>query len=289
MFMYRLYDTHLVICGIVNDNEILNKAEDEESPVSSNEAKLGLRAVLSFYKDMILTTVYFDSVSQPMGCDPILGRDCRPVASGIDDYKFERVQSFKYLGAEINESANSYEEVKKRITAANRCYYSLMPLFKSRLLSIKSKITLYKVIVKPVALYACSTWATTKSDEGKLAVFERKILRKIFGLKRNNDGRYEVRGNRELDDLYKEPTIVGSLKSTRISWAGHVWRSERMIGSITKWKPDTKRPRRRPRQRWVDRKKEDLKLLNVRNAEKCANDREEWKQYVVAAIGLKGL
>ncbi|KAE9522623.1 hypothetical protein AGLY_016986 [Aphis glycines] len=207
----------------------------------------------------------------------------------VDDYKFERVQSFKYLGTEINESANSHEEVKKRITAANRCYYSLMPLFKSRLLSINSKITLYKVIVKPVALYACSTWATTKSDEGKLGVFERKILRKIFGPKRNNDGEYEVRGNRELYDLYKEPTIVGSLKSTRISWAGHVWRSEGMIGSITNWKPDTKRPRGRPRQRWVDRVKEDLKLLNVRNAEECANDREEWKQYVVAAMGLKGL
>ncbi|XP_008188168.1 uncharacterized protein LOC103310725 [Acyrthosiphon pisum] len=71
--------------------------------------------------------------------------------------------------------------------------------------------------VKPVALYACGTWATTKSDEGKLGVFERKILRKIFGPKRNNDGEYEVRGNRELDGLYKEPTIVGSLKSTRIS------------------------------------------------------------------------
>jgi len=41
----------------------------------------------------------------------------------VDDYKFERVQSFKYLCAEINESANSHEEVKKRITAANRCYY----------------------------------------------------------------------------------------------------------------------------------------------------------------------
>jgi len=75
----------------------------------------------------------------------------------VDDHKFKRVQSFKYLGTEINESANSHEEVKKRITAANRCYYSLMPLFKSRLLSIKSKIRLYKAIVKPVALYACST------------------------------------------------------------------------------------------------------------------------------------
>jgi len=98
-----------------------------------------------------------------------------------------------------------------------------------------------------------------------------------------------VRSNRELDDLYKEPTIVGSLKSTRISWAGHVWWSEGMIGSITKWKSDTKRPGGRPRQRCVDRVKEDLKLLNVRNAEVYANDREEWNQYVVAAMGLKGL
>jgi len=55
-----------------------------------------------------------------------------------------------------------------------------------------------------------------------------------------------------------------------------------MIGSITKWKPDTKRPRGHPRQ-------EDLKFLNVRNAEECAKDREEWKQYFVAAMGLKSL
>ena len=57
----------------------------------------------------------------------------------------------------------------------------------------------------------------TKSDEGKLGMFERKILRKIFGPKRNNYGEYEVKGNGELDGLYKEPTIIGSLKSTRIS------------------------------------------------------------------------
>jgi len=136
-----------------------------------------------------------------------------------------------------------------------------MPQFKSRLLSIKSKVTLYKVIVKLIALYACVTWASTKSDEGKLLVFERKILNKIFGPKRNNDGEYEERGNGELDGLYKESTIIGSLKSTRISWAGHVWRSEGMIGSITKWKLDTKRPRtpRTPQIKFVDRVQTDLK------------------------------
>jgi len=99
-----------------------------------------------------------------------------------------------------------------------------------------------------------------------------------------------MRNNEEQDNLYKEPTIIGSLKSTRISWAGRVWRSVGMIGSITKWKPDTKRPRGRPRRRWIDRvRQKDLKLLNVRNAEECANDREGRRQYVAAAMGLKGL
>lgn len=72
-----------------------------------------------------------------------------------------------------------------------------------------------------------------------------------------------------------------------MSWAGRVWVSEEMIGSTTQWKPDTERPRGRPWQRWMDRVREDLKLLNVKNAEKCANDREGWRQYAVAAMATK--
>ncbi|KAL4122066.1 hypothetical protein QTP88_014466 [Uroleucon formosanum] len=143
--------------------------------------------------------------------------------------------------------------------------------------------------VRPIALYASSTWATTKSDEKKLEVFERKILRKIFGPKKNNEGEYEIRSNKNLEELYNEPNITGILKSARIGWAGHVWRSKGLIGQITTWKPNAKRPRGRPRQRWADRIKEDLKMLGVRNAEETAQNREDWRQYVVAAMGLKGL
>lgn len=64
-------------------------------------------------------------------------------------------------------------------------------------------------------------------------------------------------------------------------------RSEGMIGSISKWKPDSKRPRGRLRQRWMDRVQEDFKLLNVRNAERCEKYIERWRQYVVAAWVLK--
>jgi len=52
---------------------------------------------------------------------------------------------------------------------------------------------------------------------------------------------------------------------------------------------DAKRPRGQPRQRWTDRIKEDLKMLGVRNAEETAQDKEDWRQYVVAAMGPKRL
>lgn len=82
----------------------------------------------------------------------------------IDDYRFESVDNFKYVGVDINKGANSHNDINIRLAAANRCYFGLIPLFKSKILSWKSKITLYKVLVRPVALYACSAWATKKSD-----------------------------------------------------------------------------------------------------------------------------
>ncbi|KAF0713291.1 Retrovirus-related Pol polyprotein LINE-1 [Aphis craccivora] len=85
------------------------------------------------------------------------------------------------------------------------------------------------------------------------------------------------RGNTSGGICLVSASIAVSKSSILTNWVGHVWRSEGMIGSITKWKPDTKRPRGHPRERWVNRVKEDLKLLNVRNAEEFANDREEWK------------
>ena len=85
----------------------------------------------------------------------------------------------------------------------------------------------------------------------KLEVFERKILRKIFGPKKNNEGEYEIQSNKNLEELYNDTNIVGILKSARIGWAGHVWRSKGLIGQITAWKPNVKRPRGRPRQRWT--------------------------------------
>jgi len=145
----------------------------------------------------------------------------------VKDLTFERVSNFKYLGVDINQQANSHEEINRRITAGNKCYFALEPLFKSRLLSKNTKLRLYKVLIRPVVLYACGAWASTKSDEKRLLIFERKILRRIYGPKRNEEENiYERRTNAELKEIFNEPNIVGILRSRRISWAGHVWRAE---------------------------------------------------------------
>jgi len=73
----------------------------------------------------------------------------------VNNYNFERVANFKYLGVNIKENADSHEEIRLRLVAANKCYFGLVPLFKSKMVLWRTKITLYKVLIKLVALYAC--------------------------------------------------------------------------------------------------------------------------------------
>ena len=77
------------------------------------------------------------------------------------------------------------EEIKSRLTAGNACYYSVQTLSSSRLLSKNSKIKIYKTIILPVMLYGCETLSLTLMEESRLRVFENRILRRIFGPKRD--------------------------------------------------------------------------------------------------------
>ena len=67
----------------------------------------------------------------------------------------------------------------------NACYYSLEKILSSRLLSKKLKVNTYKTIILQVVLYGCETWSLTLREQHMLRVFESKILRKIFGAKRD--------------------------------------------------------------------------------------------------------
>lgn len=196
----------------------------------------------------------------------------------IDEYNFEVVQSFKYLGSTVNIENDIEEEIKTRTMQGNRCFYALKHLFRSTILSRNTKLRLYKTLIRPIVMYACETWSLTLRQESLLSCFERKVLRSICGPIQEN-GRWRIRTNRELTEIFGEETIVAAVKSARLRWAGHVARMEdnRMPKKALEKKFDSTRARGRPRKRWLDGVEDDILKLGVDNWRSLAQDRLRWR------------
>jgi hypothetical protein len=112
-----------------------------------------------------------------------------------------------------------------------------------------------------VVLYGCETWSLTLRKESRLGVFENRVLRRIFGPKRNEKtGEWRKLRNGGLNDLYSSPSIVRVIKSRRVRQAEHVARVEERRGAyrILVGKPERKRPHGRPSRTCEDNIKIDL-------------------------------
>jgi hypothetical protein len=89
--------------------------------------------------------------------------------------------------------------------------------------TVNCEIRIYETIILPVVLYGCETWSLTLREEHKLRVFQNRVLRRIFGPKRDEvTGEWRKLHNKELHDLYSSPSIITTIKSRRIRLAGHV-------------------------------------------------------------------
>ena len=131
----------------------------------------------------------------------------------------------------------------------------------------------------------------TLREESRLRVFENRILRRIFGPKRHENGEWRRLHNEELHSLYRSPNIVRVIKSRKLTWAGHVARMEegRSGFKILTGKTTGKLPLGRPRRRWDDIIRMDLDEIgnNARNWVDSAQDRNYWKALVNAALNLR--
>jgi hypothetical protein len=92
----------------------------------------------------------------------------------------------------------------------------------SRLVSEKSKLKLYWSIVRPIVIYACETWVLIETTKNKLMVFERTVLRRIFGPTTERDGTWRIKTNYKSDELIRHKNIINHIKGQRLSWFGHL-------------------------------------------------------------------
>jgi hypothetical protein len=90
--------------------------------------------------------------------------------------KYEKVESFRYLGAMITSLNDIETEIKSKIAVGNKCYYALGTIVKRRLISQSIKIRLYKTIIRPAVTYGAETWTLTSKMEKMLMTEAQKPI-----------------------------------------------------------------------------------------------------------------
>jgi hypothetical protein len=142
------------------------------------------------------------------------------------------------------------EEIKSRLNSGKACYHSVQSLLSSHLLSRNVKVKIIKTTIQPFVLYGRETWSVTLSEEHRLRVFEDRVLRRIFGPKRDEvTGEWRKLHKGELHNLYTIPDIIRQFKSRIMRWARHVTRmgEGRKLHRVLVAKPEGKNFLGRPR------------------------------------------
>jgi hypothetical protein len=104
----------------------------------------------------------------------------------------------------VNTNISIEEEIKERIAAGIRTYHvHKKKLFTTKLTPRNVELQLYNTLIRPTVTYASETWVLKENMINKLMIFERMIMRKIFGPTRTDDGYWRIKTNQEINDLLK--------------------------------------------------------------------------------------
>ena len=167
----------------------------------------------------------------------------------------ERMNTFIYLGATLAENGDLDTEMTHRIQSGWKNWKRISEILCDRRISLRSKVKVYKTVVRLAMMYGAETWAMQKAQEKKLAVAEMRMLRWMSGVTKLDRIRNErIRGTTKVGEISKK------MQESRLKWYGHVLRREdECVGKrVMGMEVPGKRRRGRPKWEWLDRIRNDL-------------------------------
>lgn len=208
----------------------------------------------------------------------------------LEKLEIKRVEQFKYLGSVFTEVGGNEEEIKTKLKKGTMCAGKVNKILRSKNVTQKPKLRVYKTVIRPTVISTCETWTLTKNMEILLEIWERKILRRIFGGVKEN-GIWRRRTNAEVYELYGEPKITQIIKVQRMKWLGHIIRmpNEKIVKQALDNRGLDNRGRGRPRLKWIRQVEEDIAKLGITGWREITMDRKAWREVANQALGHIGL
>ena len=179
----------------------------------------------------------------------------------MEDTKVPRVKKFKYLGSMVQESGGCEREVKKRVQAGRNGWRKVSGVICDKRLPARVKGKVYSSVVRPAMVYGLETVAVTKKQVKEMEVAEMKMLRFTMGVTRKDMIRNEhIRSTAKVEQLGMK------MREGRLRWYGHVMRRDQeYVGrKMMEMELPGKRKRGRPKRRFLDVVKEDMKEVGAK-------------------------
>ena len=188
----------------------------------------------------------------------------------------EQVTSFKYLGSMITSDGTSDREVQSRINAATSCMARLKSIWKSKDITVKTKIRLYKALVLSILTYGCESWTLRVDQERRIHAFDMKSLRRILGIPWHayKTNEYVMKLATDLSGPI-EPVII-IIKRRKLQWFGHVVRHQSLAKTILQgWVSGSRRVGGQKKMWWDNI--QDWTGIPVGAAMRVAECRKQWR------------